>query len=156
MKINFTKKEYRLLVEMLHIAEWIANAHAVNPIHEEYIELREKILSHYEEMEAADIIEYSKELDGHYELANFEEEIREKFIIPYDENVFWDELRERLSVRDVIREVGVEKFRSMSGFDRSKAIDKVSERYATEFRENGLEHIKVEYNNVVKKPFREK
>jgi hypothetical protein len=48
MKINFTKKEYRLLLDMVEIAEWVLNAHKSDPSDEikKYSDLYQKILSY--------------------------------------------------------------------------------------------------------------
>lgn len=153
MKINFTKKEYRLLVEMLYLSDWMMHAHEAEPSHTEHRELQEKIFSHSKEMEAEDIIGYSKELNDYYETNKLDECMQEKFINSYNDKVFWDELLERLSERDVIREMGYEKYHSLDWINKGTAIDKVKERYLAEFKENGLEHIKIEYKNLVKQPF---
>ena len=52
MTVNFTKKEYRVLVEMLLIADWIIHADAVDPVEKtaSYADLRKKVLLHYKEM----------------------------------------------------------------------------------------------------------
>ena len=57
-------------------------------------------------MDTTDRIEYSKEFDNYFEKQPYDTQIHEEFIEPYDENTFWDELIERLAVRDVIARVG--------------------------------------------------
>lgn len=49
MKINFTKREYQALVEMLLLADWVMHAHEVdpNPATKPYKDLRKKVLSHF-------------------------------------------------------------------------------------------------------------
>ena len=44
MKINFTKNEYRLLLDMVEMAEWVLNAHRTDPSDEvkEYSEVYQK------------------------------------------------------------------------------------------------------------------
>ena len=153
MKINLTKKEYRVLVEMLYLGDWMLHAHEVEPSHKEHSELKDKIFAYSKEMAAEDIIDYSKVSNSYSETNKFGAEMYENFIKPYDGNVFWEELLERLSERDVIKEIGFEKYHSMDGIQKGTAIDKVKERYAAEFEENELEHIKVEYKNLVKQPF---
>jgi hypothetical protein len=53
MKINCTKKEYRTLIEMLLVADWVINAHEVDEgegVRKPYKELRKKVLSHHKVM----------------------------------------------------------------------------------------------------------
>jgi len=141
MKINLTKKEYRLLVETLYLAEWIMHSHEIQSTHKEHVALKKKIFSHYKEMGAEDIINHEKESDEYYELAKFDEKMHQKFITDYNDKIFWDELLERLAERDVIMEVGLEKYHSMDLIDKGITTDKVKARYAAEFEEHGLKNI---------------
>ncbi len=54
MKINFTKKEYRLLLSMLEIAEWVMTSNDTgaeeNPQTKPYKDVVQKLLSHSKEM----------------------------------------------------------------------------------------------------------
>lgn len=152
MKINITKKEYRLLLEMLHLSDWMMHSHLEGPEqrHAQHEELRKKLLSYYKEMEAEDIIEYSKESNDYYETNEYEEYLHEKFITPYDHQSFWDELIDRLAERDVIKEMGSEKFKSMDGMERITKLANAEEKYVNEFENHGLEHVKIDYKTVTK------
>ena len=56
MKINFRKKEYRTLVEMLLIADSVLRAHETEPRDETtpFHDLRKKVLVHHKERGMAD------------------------------------------------------------------------------------------------------
>src|SRR5436190_10857547 len=120
MKIDITKNEYRLLVDMLYLADWMMHSHAIGEEqhHHEYEKLRKKILSHYKDMGAEDIVEYSEESDDFFESSDYDDYIHEKFIDPYDNENFWDELTDRLAERDVVNDSGLEKLKSMEGIER--------------------------------------
>ena len=152
MKINITKKEFRVLVEMLYLADWMMHSHAIGEEqhHHEHEQLRKKILSHYKEMGAEDIIEYSEKLNDFYETSDYDEYIHEKFIEPYDNECFWDELIDGLAERDVVNEIGIEKLKSMEGIERVMKIEEAKERYVNEFEEHGLKHVTVKYDDIVK------
>ncbi|MDX1902457.1 MAG: hypothetical protein SFW66_10755 [Gammaproteobacteria bacterium] len=150
MKVNITKKEFRLLVEMLYLSDWMMHSHSVDARYKEHEELKKKFLSHYKEMEAEDIIEYSKESDDYYEVNEYDEYIHNKFIENYDTETFWDELIDRLAERDVIREIGQEKYLSLEGIERVMKVEEVRERYANEFAMHGLENINVEYAKLIR------
>lgn len=36
MKINFTKKEYRLLLDTLYVSDWVMHSYAMNQIDNDY------------------------------------------------------------------------------------------------------------------------
>ncbi len=152
MKINFTKKEYRQLLDMVYVADWMMNAHATCPEekHEEYAALREKICSHYKEMGAEDIIEYCEELGGHFELSEYDEILHNKFIAPYDDKTFWDELMERLAERDVVKTIGLERYGSLDAGDQITMLGKMRGFYEHEFGVHGLERIKLDDDKETK------
>lgn len=151
MKIHFTKKEYRLLVDMLHIADWVMHSHQLidERGHKDHEDLYNKIKSYYREMEAEDIIEYSKETDNYYETRKYEEKTLEEFIAPYDEDIFWEELVDRLAKRDVFRKIGIEKYNAMELEERIRTMSKVVEQYEDEFEEHGLDRVKIMDEDVV-------
>lgn len=149
MKINITKKEYRLLIEMLYLADWMMHAHCVDRPYKEHEAFKKKILSLYKEMDAEDIIEYSKKLDGYYEVNEYDEYIQEKFIIHYDNETFWDELIDRLAERDILKEIGLEKYKAMEGIERITLFDEKRNHYAIEFEKYGMERVRIEDIRVI-------
>ncbi len=144
MEINFTKNEYRLLLDMISIAEWVMRARKTedDPNVEPYNRLEQKILSLAKEFGCDDLIEYSKEFDKYYPTADYEEsETFMGFIDDFEEDVFWDELGRRLAQRDLLREEGSENFRSMNPTERFIETEERAEAYYNEFVENGLKNL---------------
>ncbi len=115
MKINFTKNEYRFLLDMVEIAEWVLNAHKSKPSDEveKYSELYQKILSHAKEMGLENHIVYDKDLEGYFATAEYEEAEPMRYIGEFEDDVFWDALPRRLAVRDLVKEVGENKYEEM-------------------------------------------
>ena len=100
MKINFTKKEFVTLLEMIDIANWVISAHKVEkgPIEEPYESLEGKLFALSSEFGCEEKVKYSKELDGYYPTHFFEmESPHRNFIDEYNEETFWDELIDRLA-----------------------------------------------------------
>ncbi len=151
MKINFSKKEYRILLDMLYLSDWMMTSHEEEPknLHQEHQALRKKLLSYYKEMNAEDVIEYSKELDGYFELAGYDEYIHEKFIDPYNYDVFWDELIDALARRDIINSMGIEKYKAMGYVERATKAQEIKAQYANEFEQHGVEHLKIHRDGVI-------
>lgn len=145
MKIDICKKEYRLLVEMLYLSDWMMHSHSIDEKkrHHEHEKLRNKLLSYYKEMGAEDIVNQGKESEEYYETNAFDDAIHEKFITPYDEETFWGELIGRLAMRDVIKEIGKEKLQSTEEVEIIMRIEEVKEKYANEFKKHSLENVRV-------------
>lgn len=141
MKIHFTKKDYLLLLDMIYLSDWIMHAHEVGIISNDYKALRKKILSYFKEMGADDRIEYVN--DNYYETKEYDELLHEKFIEPYDQENFWEELAEQLASRDAIKAVGMEAFKKMDWLERMDEIDKAKEKYQEEFEKHGIENLKI-------------
>jgi len=58
MKINITKKEYRTLLEMIEIANWVLFAHKIekDPETDKFRELEQKLLSYAKDMGAKHLV----------------------------------------------------------------------------------------------------
>lgn len=145
MKINFTKKEYKLLIDMLHLGEWVINSNVADVDEEgspEHRDLYQKILSLYKEMGADDFISFNKEnniYDVNQQLENF---IHEEYLRQYEDEYFWDELIYKLAVRDLIEKIGEEKFKAMNWIERGDATDSHKDKYIQEFDKFGISRLK--------------
>ena len=150
MKIFFTKKEYRVLVEMLYLADWVMNSHHLlsEEINVDHKILYKKLLAYSVEMKADDITVYDKNLAAYYLTKEHDEYLREKHIEPYEEEIFWENLIDRLSRRDVINKVGMDKFQSMDLKERFTELGKFEEKYNLEFETHGLENVILNTENI--------
>ncbi len=146
MKINFTKKEYQTLVEMLLLADWVITAHEEVEQEETrpYRELRKKVLAHHKEMGMAEAFKYSPEDDEYFETTAYEASAPHmRFIEEYDEQVFWEELANRLAEQDFVAEEMLRAEGSRSEEERTERLLELTARYEEEFSENGLDNIQV-------------
>jgi len=68
MKINLTKQEYRALVVLLELGDWVMHAHEARPEARTnaYQQLKKRLLSYYRDMGMQDAIEYARELDDYF------------------------------------------------------------------------------------------
>ena len=150
MQINFTKEEYRSLLDMLHIADWVIHAHKkdIESGELEYQTVHMKLLSYYKEMESTDIVKYSEEDQEYFPSPAYEEKMLTDFIFPYDNNVFWVELIDRLSTRDLIQEIGPDEYDALNPDERADKVLQCVEEYENEFEEHGLQNIEVVRDEV--------
>ncbi len=143
MKLELTQKEYRLLLDILHIAEWIMNSYVIEdrPDTENYRRLEQKILSYGDEMGCKGVVDYDEKLGSYFPTREIEEGSAMDFIDEYDEYTFWEELISHLAERDFLDREGLERIRKMSREQRIKMFVVLEEKYHKEFRAHGLDRL---------------
>ena len=151
MKIDFTKKEYRLLLDILSISDWVMSSHKDEPDERvtPYEELQQKIFSCAENFGFDNLISYDESLEGYSPTLEFEDESDDQdFIDEYDEDSFWDALAGRLAQRDLMDEIGSEAFIELDPVDRINMEDKKVDNYLNEFETNGIVNLRVNPERV--------
>ena len=146
MNINYTKKEYRLLLDMVEIAEWVLNAHKTASSDEikKYSDLYQRILSYAKDMGFENLIIYDKNLDGYFATSEYEESEHMRYIEEFEDDVFWDALPHRLAVRDLVKEVGEKKYEEMEFVERATKLVELESIYYKELEENGIDNLRFE------------
>ncbi|NLB54671.1 MAG: hypothetical protein GX811_02700 [Lentisphaerae bacterium] len=144
MKINFTKREYKVLLEMMYLADWMIHAHEPDRRKDSYRELEQKILSLASEFGYDDLVEYHEDFNEYFHTREFEDDTIRDRIEDYDDATFWDELAYKLAERDVYRKHTEEELARMTREDRALLFFEKERSYTDEFITNGLERIKIE------------
>ena len=154
MKINFTKKEYRLLLDMVEIAEWVLSAHKSKPSDEveKYSELYQKILSRAKEMGFENLIVYDKNLEEYLATAEYEESEHMRRIEEFEDDVFWDAVPHRLAVRDLVKQVGEKKYAEMEFEEKTLKLVELEYIYYKELEEHGIDNLRFENLSKSDKP----
>jgi hypothetical protein len=148
MKINFTNREYRALIDMIYLADWTLHAHKVGEPKDEYSALEQKIFSHAGDFGCDDLIVFDKELKGYFPTRDFEEsEAVQAAIDEYNDDTFWDELVDRLAQRDVSVRYSEEQIRSMSVEERVHLFSEAEQPYDDEFSARGIDRLKIDKGN---------
>ncbi len=149
IKIELTKEEYRHLLTVLFLADWMISSTAGGRTNkdDEHEQLREKILSYYQVMEAEDYILYDEKTDQYYETADFEDDLQESYILPFEDNNFWHELIDRLAERDVVNGMGLDAYLKLESEERLQKLTVAKKCYAREFEENGIDNISIKNIN---------
>ncbi|MFW6303806.1 MAG: hypothetical protein ACOC2L_04220 [Candidatus Sumerlaeota bacterium] len=145
MKIEFTREEFRNLMDMICIAEWIMNSNTVGERKEtaDYRELEQKIYSHCEEMGVGDLVEKSKELGRFYPTDEYRENGPPmQFIDEYTEDIFWEELINRMAERDAIKMAGsAEAYLEWQIGKQIEILCNLEQKYANAFEKKGLDAL---------------
>ncbi|MBV5317190.1 MAG: hypothetical protein JZU50_05245 [Desulfobulbaceae bacterium] len=147
MKIHFKKKEYRLLLDFLYIAEWVINSREIddNPETKPYKDLEQKIMSAAKDFGFENLITYDKKFEEFLPTVEFEEDPTvNNFIDKYVAETFWDELCDRLAKRDFLAEHDAETIEKMDESEIFVKTSEYSDRYHEEFVKNGLNNIKID------------
>jgi len=147
MEINITKEEYRVLIDVLYIADRVLQAHKINARAEtdKYKNLIQKLFSYAKEMGFEHMVIYSNTLKGYYTTREYEKTAEaDDLIEAFENDCFWDELIERLVKRDLIRKIGEDNLKSMDLEERLQKEEPIRESYSEEFQKNGLNNISIE------------
>ncbi len=138
------------MLDLIAVGDWVLHSHTVQDkdCSVTHRAVMKQIFSYSSEMQCEDLIEYDQKKDECYESCAYEEVIQEAFIQPYNEETFWEELADRLSMRDAVREIGEDKLQSMEPLARIKLIGEKTDVYENEFEEHGLEYLKLQRDNV--------
>ena len=155
LKTDITNKEYRLLLNMLQIADWILHAHTVNSPDDEYTALIQKFLVMAKDYECGDLVKYYEKKKAYYPTNEYllSDEVQGP-IDEHNDEIFWDELTDRLARRDVMREVGIKEYRELERLERSRRLLKAREKYNEEFSTQGLKRLELPKTNEGKKVVR--
>lgn len=144
MKIDITKKEYRTLLDVFHLADWVLHAYKTeeDPETEAYRALEQKILALAAEMGFEPLVAYDAETGKYFPTREYEDQsLVMDAIVDYDNESFWDELTERLAYRDLIVQEGKDKVLGMDFEERFAKTEALREKYSDEFYRNGLSRV---------------
>jgi len=144
MKMNFSKKEYRLLLDLIYLGYWMIQAHETKPSdeNEKYEMLTQKIYSVAKEMGCGDLVESSKRLNEYCTTRAYEEESGIHDVInQYNVDTFWDELVDRLAERDARIDAKAANIEIKSAEQYWELSIPHESKYAEEFEKNGLSNL---------------
>ena len=147
MKINFSKKEYLALLNLIEISDWVLHAHVVGEREDtkEYSELIQRILSYAKEMGYSSLVEYDKELGAYFSTREFEEDSESrKYIEEFENNCFWEELIARLADRDALEKSGKSSMDEIELSERFALLGEAENKWATELEAHGLSRLKID------------
>jgi len=148
MKAAFTAKEYRQLLELVHLGMWAVTAYQGEdtPAAKRYFNLDQKLLTLATEMGCADFVEEREDgtLQPSAKLAE-DERVRE-VQSEFQNDVFWHELVSRLADRDLAGEQAKHAMQT-PGVEPAPSSDdklkKLEERFWAEFEKNDLANVVV-------------
>ena len=134
MTIELTEKEFRRLLDMVYIGNWILNSCRDDDRFEDYDALEEKLFSLCPERGMPSL---SQRWRGHtYPSRAFEEGGIHEAIADYEDAIFFDILAEELARRDM-------DFEQVNPEDINELTARMEE-YFSEFEKHGIDNLKVD------------
>lgn len=140
--IVLTKEQYLTLVKTVYLGNWMANAHRTgrenDPHLEEYEEISDLIFSY------AQNFGFPKDLENEIELADGEEKTEtHRLHEEYDNDIFWEELSDRLGVRDFFRKYSPDERKKMSQKEHFIKMQECVIAWEVELEKYGLERLEI-------------
>lgn len=134
MTIELTEKEFRRLLDMAYIGNWILNAARGEDRFADYDLVQEKLFAHCPGVGMRSLAEIWQ---GHvFPSKAFREGGIHEAIADYEDAVFFDILAEELARRDMDEE-------GLSQDDEAELTARI-EDYFTEFEQHGIDNLSVE------------
>ena len=141
MKFDLNETEYRELLRLAYLGEWLINAPHDTEHQDEAASLAlQRLLAIGRGLPEIDRDAETTEYFIGAEVAN---RFYDEHISDYDDHVFWEELAERLAARDLATKRGV----NPDTIDREEdisALKPIEDSYRKEFEHYGIERMEIE------------
>lgn len=142
ISLEFTKKQFETLLELVYLGNWMVNAvrdgSKEDPHFQEHDDLADFIYSKAGEVGGGKLFEYDPEFKKWFPTTEFTEENVDFYHDDYDERIFWEELIDRLSWRDLRALYGEKEIGKMSFQEKIIKRQPFIEKYEEEFDKNWL------------------
>ncbi len=134
MTIELTEKEFRRLLDLVYVGDWILNSARGEDRFEDYDMLQEKLFAMCPHVGMRSLIETWQ---GHvFPSRAYEEGGIHEAIADYEDAVFFDILAEELARRDMEGE-------GLDADDETELMNRIEEYYS-EFEQHGIDNLTVE------------
>jgi len=144
MNIELSQEEYELLVEMIFTADYVYNAYLneQDQEREKYHTLQQKIMSFAKQFNKESLVERDDECNQLIPSKDYyENSTSVHFIEDFEINTFWEQLIDRLAIRDLFNQYGEDTVMQMDEKEFFLKRSQFREKYEEEFEKNGLQNI---------------
>ena len=141
MTPTFADEEYRRLMMLTYLGEWMMNALRKDP-DPAYLDTASKIYSFAKGTTLEELVTFEAD-DESWSLSKAFEDDAHAVIDQYDDKTFWEELTARMTERDLIASRGERAVRGMRPAERARAASAIAKAYTKEFEERGIDRLMV-------------
>ncbi len=116
MQIEFTKQQFKNLLKLIYLGEWMTNAHRTDDRIKKYEDMLNYIFSYAKKFGFEKYVDDEDVNNGKFYPTRFFEEKTDvdQLHEEYDDKTFWDELIHRLGKRDFFRKYSKNEIKKMS------------------------------------------
>lgn len=148
MHIPLTQEQYKTLLLMVYLGDWMINAIRPEP-DEDFQGVACYIYSFAETFGIAGLIGPEPYKGKKFPSREFDK-LAQPYIRQYDNQIFWEELADRLAERDFVAHYGRNAIEGMSPEERFAKRSELTDRYLEEFERNGLDRVAVNGDLILK------
>ncbi|MBI4699456.1 MAG: hypothetical protein HY758_11300 [Nitrospirae bacterium] len=142
MHIEFTKEQFKDLLRLVYLGNWMVNSIRIDDVVGKYNDLTNHIYSHAKDAGLEDYVDHDETAKKYCPGTRLEEDNEvEKYLDEYNDENFWDELIHRLSARDVIEKYGEDLSKKVTFEELLKKEQPFIDKYAEEFEKNGIKNL---------------
>lgn len=147
--VSFTKKQFKSLMKVVYLGNWMANAHRTDDKKKEYEGIENYIFSLAPQFGFDQYVHHEKSDGKHYYPTSDFEEGTDVHILheAYDEETFWDELAERLGKRDFMKKFTKQEIEEMERDECFTKLYECIDKWNEEFYEHGIERLSIKSSN---------
>lgn len=145
MQIKLTKEQYKNLVKLVYLGNWMINAIRLEDEKiKKYDNVEQYIFSFAKDAGLEKYIEFDKKFNQFFPTREFEEGSDiEQYREEYEDEIFWDELIDRLARRDFIKKYGFKAVRKMDFRKRIEKEHPFIKKYTKEINKHGIERLEI-------------
>ena len=143
--MKLTPMQYKHLVEMMYLGHWVLYSDQIED-DPEVEETMEAVYSCAKEAGLGKWIEKDRSLSRHFPTRTMEETLLGK-LEDFEDDVFWDELTDRISQRDLLRKFGEKRILKMDRDEYFVEFEAFERSYSDEFQRHGIDRLEIIRNN---------
>lgn len=145
MNIELSKKQFKFLLELVHLGNWVVNSNRdPDVIDENYEEIENVIYSYAKEAGLKKYVEYSENsqtwVGSDYLFMNSD---AARLAQEYNEHNFWEDLIDNLALKDFHNKYSEEKIQKMSTQKRFEKFYKIADLYRDEINNHGIDRLEI-------------
>ena len=148
MEIPLTQQQYKTLLLMVYLGDWMINAIRSDP-DEDFQGMACYIYSFVETFGITGLVGPEPYKGKKFPSREFDK-LAQPYIRQYDTQIFWEELADRLAERDFVADYGLKAIEDMTPEERFAKRSELTDQYLDEFESHGLDRVAVNGNLLVK------
>jgi hypothetical protein len=146
MNIDFSRRDYRSLLTVLEIADWVLHAYRAEepPQTAALRALEQKLLALAEEFGCGELVEYDAGEQCYLLSREFDETSEAlEFIDEFENDCFWEQLTQRLVERDLTRQLGEATLKRLDPEELEERAEPYRKLYGEEFLSHGVARLEI-------------